>query len=283
WRLDLFNTGQFDILSTQPRPDGSARNNLRIEEELPLGIHRLVWEIRDEYGNILIEEQLITLVDMNPPNPVCMHGISTNLSSNTGTVTIPARVFDVGSWDDCTNKEDLIFTFSSDLSHTHHTWTCDDLDGEQEITFTVEIWVTNQYGHQNRCFTYLKVQDNRDACPQSGSLPPLVVDNAHELESAEFTPFSEDHSATNAFLLHHNHPNPFTTHTTISFDLPESGAVHLSIYNPYGSQVYRQARHFDAGSQSWLIEGRDLPHSGFYIYRLGFGGEVLPGRMLRVE
>ncbi|TVQ44345.1 MAG: BspA family leucine-rich repeat surface protein, partial [Saprospirales bacterium] len=147
WRLDLFNTGQFDILSTQPRPDGSARNNLRIEEELPLGIHRLVWEIRDEHGNLLIEEQFITLVDMNPPNPVCMHGISTNLSSNTGAVTIPARVFDVGSWDDCTDKEDLIFTFSSDLSHTHHTWTCDDLDGEQEITFTVEIWVTNQYGH----------------------------------------------------------------------------------------------------------------------------------------
>ena len=283
WRLDLFNTGQFDILSTQPRPDGSARNNLRIEEELPLGIHRLVWEIRDEHGNLLIEEQLITLVDMNPPNPVCMHGISTNLSRNTGSVTIPARVFDVGSWDDCTDKEDLIFTFSSDLSHTHHTWTCDDLDGEQEVTFTVEIWVTNQYGHQNRCFTYLKVQDNRDACPQSGSIAPLVYKPTEELQPADFNElFPEDEPKPSSFLLHHNHPNPFTSHTSIGFDLPQPGTVELSIYNPYGGQVYRQSRHFNTGSQSWLIEGGELPHSGFYIYRVGFEGEVFTGRMLRV-
>ena len=284
WRLDLFNTGQFDILSTQPRPDGSARNNLRIEEELLLGIHRLVWEIRDEHGNLLIEEQLITLVDMNPPNPVCMHGISTNLSRNTGAVTIPARVFDVGSWDDCTDKEDLIFTFSSDLSHTHHTWTCDDLDGEEEITFTVEIWVTNQYGHQNRCFTYLKVQDNRDACPQSGSVAPLVYKPTEELQPADFTElFPEEDPRSSAFLLHNNHPNPFTSHTSISFDLPQPGTVQLSIYNPYGGQVYHQSRHFDAGSQSWLIEGGELPHSGFYIYRVGVEGESFVGRMLRVE
>ncbi len=283
WRLDLFNTGQFDILSTQPRPDGSARNNLRIEEELPLGIHRLVWEIRDEHGNLLIEEQLITLVDMNPPNPVCMHGISTNLSRNTGSVTIPARVFDVGSWDDCTDKEDLIFTFSSDLSHTHHTWTCDDLDGEQEVTFTVEIWVTNQYGHQNRCFTYLKVQDNRDACPQSGSIAPLVYKPTEELQPADFNElFPEDEPKPSSFLLHHNPPNPFTSHTSIGFDLPQPGTVKLSIYNPYGGQVYRQSRHFNTGSQSWLIEGGELPHSGFYIYRVGFEGEVFTGRMLRV-
>ena len=284
WRLDLFNTGQFDILSTQPRPDGSVRNNLRIEEELPLGIHRLVWEIRDEHGNLLIEEQLITLVDMNPPNPVCMHGISTNLSANTGTVTIPARVFDVGSWDDCTKKEDLIFTFSSNLTHTHHTWSCDDLDGEKEVTFTVEIWVTNQYGHQNRCFTYLKVQDNRDICPHSSSLLPLVQNNSLELKPTDITDFPEEEASESAaFLLHHNYPNPFTQTTTISFELPESGAVNLSIYNPYGGRFYHQSRHFDAGSNEWLIEGGELPHSGFYIYRLGFGGEVLPGRMLRLE
>ncbi len=284
WRLDLFNTGLFDILSTQPRPDGSARNNLRIEEELPLGIHRLVWEIRDEHGNLLIEEQLITLVDMNPPNPVCMHGISTNLSTNTGTVTIPARVFDVGSWDDCTDKEDLIFTFSSDLSHTHHTWTCDDLAGEKEITFTVEIWVTNKYGHQNRCFTYLKVQDNRDACPQSGSFAPLVYKPTEELQPADFTElFPEEEPGSSSFLLHNNHPNPFTSNTSISFDLPQPGTVQLNIYNPYGGQVYHQSRHFDTGSQSWLIEGGELPHSGIYIYQVGFEGESFVGRMLRVE
>ena len=174
WRLDIHNTGSFDRISTEARPDGSQRENLRIEEELPFGTHRVQWEIRDNRGNEVTEEHLITLVDMNPPTPVCIHGIAASIHPSSGQITLPAWVYDVGSWDDCTDSEDLIFTFSSDLSHTHHTWTCDDLDGEIEQTLEIEIWVTNQYGHQNHCVTYIKVQDNQEACPDTAGVTIVV-------------------------------------------------------------------------------------------------------------
>nr|MBS0037815.1 BspA family leucine-rich repeat surface protein [Saprospiraceae bacterium] len=289
WWLDIHNTGQFDIISSQPRPDGSMRDNLRIEEELPFGTHRVQWEIRDEHGNVVIEEQFLTLVDRNPPNPVCMHGLSTNLSPNTGRVTIPARAFDVASWDDCTNDDDLHFTFSSDLTHTHHTWDCDELDGEKEITFIVEIWVTNKYGHQNHCTTYLKVQDNRNTCPFSGIMGPVVQGDRPTsggqtaLLNSGFSEWEEEPLEYTSFEIEPNRPNPFTTHTVIDFELNKTGPVHLSIYNSYGGKLYHQSRVFPEGKNEWRIEAADLPNSGFYLYKLGFDGEFYPGRMLKME
>nr|MBS0037358.1 T9SS type A sorting domain-containing protein [Saprospiraceae bacterium] len=289
WRLDIHNTGEFDILSSQPRPDGSLRNNLRIEEELPFGTHRVQWEIRDEHGNVVIEEQLLTLVDRNPPNPVCMHGLSTNLSPNTGKVTIPARAFDVASWDDCTADDDLHFTFSSDLTHTHHTWNCDNLDGEKEITFTVEIWVTNKFGHQNHCTTYLKVQDNRNTCPFSGILGPVVnrdrptSGGQTALLSSGFSEWEEEQLEYSSFEIEPNRPNPFSDYTTIGFELPNPGSVELMIYDSFGQSIYRQKRKYPSGSHDWELNGGEFPSTGMYLYRLGFEGEYHLGKMMRVE
>ena len=292
WRLDIHNTGQFDIISTQPRPDGSLRDNLRIEEELPFGTHRVQWEIRDQHENVVIEEQLLTLVDMNPPTSVCLHGIAASIHPSSGQITLPAWVYDVGSWDDCTDSEDLIFTYSSDLSHTHHSWNCDDLDGERERTIEIEIWVTNKYGHQNHCATYIKVQDNRDVCPATssssrmakpiGPVNPLFTTPAI-LQLQNFSEDREEVIANRSFTLHPNRPNPFSNSTTIDFKLPESGVVNLSIYNPYGARLYHQSRIFPEGTNEWRIEAADLPHTGFYIYRLSFNGEFHAGRMLKVE
>ena len=288
WRLDIHNTGEFDIISTQPRPDGSARNNLRIEEELPFGTHRVQWEIRDQHENVVIEEQLITLVDMNPPTPVCLHGIAASIHPSSGQITLPAWVYDVGSWDDCTDSEDLIFTYSSDLSHTHHTWNCDDLDGEREKTIEIQIWVTNKYGHQNHCGTYIKVQDNRDVCPATSSSSRMAKEDPLFIAPAilQLQTLCEDRVeaiASSSFTLHPNRPNPFASSTTIDFELPESGSVNLSIYNPYGARLYHQSRTFSEGTNEWQIDESDIPHTGLYIYRLSFNGEFHSGRMLKME
>nr|MBS0036753.1 BspA family leucine-rich repeat surface protein [Saprospiraceae bacterium] len=283
WRLDIYNTGQFDIISTKPRPNGSLRNNLRIQEELPFGTHRVQWEIRDEHGNLVIEEHLITLVDMNPPTPVCLHGIAASIHPSSSEITLPAWVYDVGSWDDCTDSEDLIFTYSNDLSDTHHSWNCDDLDGERERTIEIEIWVTNKYGHQNHCVTYIKVQDNREVCANSSILGPLVNGSDSNVFKPDELPNSEDNPEATAFLLHHNYPNPFINTTTIGFELPETGPVHLSIYNSYGGKLYHQSKVFPEGENKWKIETSDLPNSGFYLYRLGFKGEFHPGRMMKMK
>nr|MBS0038329.1 T9SS type A sorting domain-containing protein [Saprospiraceae bacterium] len=185
--------------------------------------------------------------------------------------------------------DDLHFTFSSDLTHTHHTWDCDDLNGEKEITFTVEIWVTNKYGHQNHCTTYLKVQDNRNTCPFSGILGPVVhrdrptSGGQTALLSSGFSEWEEEQLEYTSFEIEPNRPNPFTTHTSIGFELPNPGSVELMIYDSYGQTIFRQSRKYPSGSHDWELSGSEFSSSGMYIYRLGFEGEYHLGKMMRVE
>ena len=198
WKIDIGNTGHYDIRSsTLPGAD-----NLTIDTPLPLGTHRVRWILRDEFGNESQYEQLLTLTDKNPPVPVCLHGISASLG-NTGELVLGAWMFDAGSWDDCTDDAELKFTFSPDLAHTHHQWTCSDLGGQRSALVPVEIWVTNEYGNRNFCSTYLLVQDNREVCGVVDSITRTItgeVANVHgEAVEGAIVKLTGDDNVTNNY------------------------------------------------------------------------------------
>lgn len=73
--------------------------------------------------------------------------------------------------------------------------------------------------------------------------------------------------------LYQNYPNPFNINTLISFDLPYSSAVNVSIYNVLG-QVVRElyTGQLEAGNHQYLWDGTgsngDYVTSGIYFYRL---------------
>jgi hypothetical protein len=72
-----------------------------------------------------------------------------------------------------------------------------------------------------------------------------------------------------SFTLHQNFPNPFNPATTISFDLPETGFVRLTVYNQLGQLVQTLVSEVrDAGSHSIQFVGAGLLPSGIYIYRI---------------
>jgi len=75
--------------------------------------------------------------------------------------------------------------------------------------------------------------------------------------------------------LNQNFPNPFNPSTTITFDLPESGDVHLAVYNITGqiiSSIIQENR--EAGTHSVTWRGRDnmgqQVSSGVYFYKIVF-------------
>lgn len=75
------------------------------------------------------------------------------------------------------------------------------------------------------------------------------------------------------FLLRQNFPNPFNSSTTLQFDLPQDGAVDLSIYNLSGQKMATLAQgHLAAGMHTLQWDGRDARGrelaSGVYFYRL---------------
>jgi hypothetical protein len=70
------------------------------------------------------------------------------------------------------------------------------------------------------------------------------------------------------FACFQNYPNPFNVTTTIRFDVPQTNAVQIVIYNVVGQEV---ARPVDAiyppGRYEVLFDGKNLP-SGMYVVEL---------------
>lgn len=94
------------------------------------------------------------------------------------------------------------------------------------------------------------------------------------------------------FELAQNYPNPFNPQTTITYHLPQTAEVELSVYNILGQKVrVLVSGHQSAGSHSVIWDGRNTAGqrvpSGIYFYRLFFkngpGQKVLSRKMVLMQ
>jgi len=90
-------------------------------------------------------------------------------------------------------------------------------------------------------------------------------------------------NAITEFELEQNYPNPFNPSTTISYKLPESSDVTLTVYNMLGQTVSVLVNETQpAGSYSTNFEANQLP-SGIYYYRLEAGGTSNVRKMMLLK
>jgi len=90
------------------------------------------------------------------------------------------------------------------------------------------------------------------------------------------------------FALHQNYPNPFNPVTTINYDLPEPGRVHIVIYNILGKQVQTLVNdHQDAGYRSIRWNGTSdtgrRAAAGMYIYLIQAGDFIQSRKMILLK
>lgn len=78
------------------------------------------------------------------------------------------------------------------------------------------------------------------------------------------------------------HPCPFTTTTTISYELQQSDKVILKIYNHLGQLIYRAEENQPQGKQQ-LIWNAENYADGIFYYRLQVGAAVANGKMVKVR
>jgi hypothetical protein len=131
-------------------------------------MHQVDWEVNDLCGNSSTCSYFVTIEDGKKPSPVCIDHITTVVMPLTGCVEIEAAVYDAGSFDNCTASEDLVFSFSPDVSETAREFCCDELGLNH-----VEIWVTDVSGNQDFCITQIEIQDPNEVCDDisiSGSI-----------------------------------------------------------------------------------------------------------------
>jgi len=92
-----------------------------------------------------------------------------------------------------------------------------------------------------------------------------------------------DGEIPSTFALYPNYPNPFNPSTTILFDIPETSAIRLSVFDALGREVAVLAdRQFAAGQYrfNWDAKGME---SGLYIYRLVAGSVQKTGTMILLK
>ncbi len=139
------------------------------------GTHKITWTVGDQCGNSTKCSYLINVKDCKAPTPYCNTGIITVIMPSTKEVSIWAKDFNLGSFDNCTPANKLKYSFTAELRDSFKTIKCSDLLNGRIDTFNVEIYVTDSTGNQDVCRTKLIIQDNQNVCPDKGNLTGNVA------------------------------------------------------------------------------------------------------------
>lgn len=138
--------------------------------------HKIKWSVSDGCQNTTSCENTFMVVDKKAPTPYCID-ISTALMES-GMVEIWACDFDLGSFDNCTDEQNLKFTFTStppqnDPDFNNETgcssrmFDCDDLT---DSTITVTMYVWDEKGNSDFCDVELTLIDNQGGCDNGNGM-----------------------------------------------------------------------------------------------------------------
>ncbi|MBP6237069.1 MAG: T9SS type A sorting domain-containing protein [Saprospiraceae bacterium] len=127
------------------------------------GTYEITWKAEDQCGNIETITYTFTVRDNKRPTPYCLSSISTVIMPSVGTVSIRAKTFDKGSFDNCQGA--LVFSFSDyyplALPDSIRTFTCSDFpEGKDTIHITLRMYVWDQQKNGDFCTVNVIIQKN---------------------------------------------------------------------------------------------------------------------------
>jgi hypothetical protein len=163
WQVDLYDDG---IADPGYLTSGSGQNTTN---DYPIGTHRISYSAFDGCGNTGFCNFLFTIEDCKNPTVICATGVIATIMQ-TGMVPVNVLALEDGfSSDNCSDYDDLQFSFSPITTDTVQIFTCADIGAN-----LVQVWVTDEAGNQDFCETQIIVQDNMNACGG-----PIIVMNVN--------------------------------------------------------------------------------------------------------
>ena len=155
YRIDLNSNNTIDITK-------SGVGLTTLSESLPIGKHTVHWSVEDRCSNLTTCVDTIRITNCKPPSAYCLAGLAvaiTAMDTNGDGVldseldTLYARELNAGTGLNCGAA--LRFSFSSNTNDSVRIYTCDSL-GRREVN----MYVTDDFGSQSFCRTFVLVQDN---------------------------------------------------------------------------------------------------------------------------
>lgn len=172
---------------------------------MAIGKYKIKWTVEDKCGNRAYCTQNVNVVESKKPTPYCISYLTTTTMNSDGTAVIWARDFDKDSYDNCTPKSELWFTFfgatpvDSLINEEHYfkgkgvkatlteyragiaqkwipsmkssgkMFTCVDIPDGKSQQISMDMTVTDQAGNQDYCTITLILQDNANICPDNAT------------------------------------------------------------------------------------------------------------------
>lgn len=268
WTVDLYDDGVAGPAGYALSGSGQNTTN-----DYPIGTHRISYSAFDGCGNIGFCNFLFTIEDCKNPTPICS-SISIELMQ-TGMVPVDiSQVEEGSSYDNCSARADLLFSFSPDTDSTVAIFTCDDIGPN-----LVQVWVTDEAGNQDFCETQVIVQDNMNACggsPLYANLGGSVANEDDEgvenvtvnlngnMTSQTSTSGTGSFQFANLPLGHdytvapHLDDNPLNGVTTLDLMLLHRHILGIQILDSPYKMIAGDANHSDALSISDVVEIQKL-------------------------
>lgn len=135
----------------------ATSNGANASGTYPIGTTVVTFTAIDHCNKKTTCKTTIRVKDGKKPTPVVFYGLAITLMEDTinggGTITLVPEWFDAGSFDNCTDNQDLIFSVSPSV------FNCDSL-GERNVTITV----TDESGNTEYVNTYIVIQDPAGVC-----------------------------------------------------------------------------------------------------------------------
>jgi hypothetical protein len=246
---------------------------------------------RDRCGNEDTCTYILKVTDCKKPTPYCFNGITTVLMPHSGAITVWAKDLDAGSYDNCTAKNSLRFSFSQDINQVSTVFTCHDIVGGKITTVPLNIYVWDESNLFDYCKTYILLEDGSgNVCPDS-----LVFSRDQRQERIKipnaidrfglwsYPPASDQGMQPHTYALFQNKPNPFSGSAMIDFYLPVSIDYRLSIADIAGRVAWVQNKYGLKGWNEVHITRAELKPVGIYYYTLETAGFKATKKMIIIN
>jgi len=207
----------FYELYYDPNNPNAIRTGARssVSAQLAEGDYQVRFTVSDGCGNYSSQLINITVQDCVAPVIDCPSTVAAAIIDDSGLAVLELADIAKSASDNCTNSEDLVYSYSRDSVLTELTFTCLDIpDGVVQDTI-INLYVFDDNGNVGSCEFALQLSDNgRNICDDIAPPPPVEEDTL----TAAGLILTEERAAVDLVKVKLTGPNGQTKTLTTSRD-----------------------------------------------------------------
>lgn len=167
YEIDIHTDGSIDQQKDEQTKD--------LTFNLPIGTHAIKLYVNDLCQNVSSCETELIVKDCEAPTPYCIAQTVSTIFNEHAEVEVWATDFNLASRDNCTEDEDLEFSFAEDTLVNVKRFDCEDVIRNQSSYFELSVWVKDESGNQDACLVSIRIDQHESSTCDSVDLGSSFV------------------------------------------------------------------------------------------------------------